>query len=135
MKPWQVTFAAQDPVDPLAQWKVGVTKSKFRLIHDSGDEKKLARLLLVEQVVRAPNLIIRGWDRPAKNHCLVYVGRPKSDYPRIKIETPAPPGMLFLVFVMSDGMIDDWNWRRAKHDNPDLPEGLGEELIWPAKPT
>jgi len=38
--------------------------------------------------------------------------------------------MIFLVFVLPDGTIDDWNWRKVDANHPDLPEGVNGRLVW-----
>jgi hypothetical protein len=91
----------------------------------------MARLLLVAEVLLTPDAIVSGWGRPDRDDCFVYVGRPSRDYRRISIETTPPPNQLFLVFVLPDGTIDDWNWRIADAADPSKPEGMKGHVIWP----
>jgi hypothetical protein len=119
------------PVNPpYDTWEVGVPRWKINTLGDKNHESKLARMLLLEQVVGEPDLIIKGWDRLGKDGCYVYVGRPSRDYTRPRVNAPAPPGQVFLVFVLPDGTIDDWAWRPV--DEQGNPEGVGGETVWQA---
>lgn len=63
---WKVSWEAMSPEDPEKTWRIGVSEPKLALLREKGHEFRLARLLLVDQVVREPLLLIRGWDRPTK---------------------------------------------------------------------
>jgi len=116
------------PSNPsLETWKVGIAESKIRLLRENGDKRRLVRIRLVKEVCEKPGDIVHGWKRQDKDDCYLYYGSPKSDYRSATIETPAPEGMVFLVFVLPDGTIDDWNWRPASEDDPRIPEGIRSE--------
>jgi len=139
---WKYKLHARNPRDLNgAKWTVGIDEGKITLLARKGHEAKLARIALVKDVLDDPDGIIGGWSRPDRGDCYVYFGTPNRDFRSTTIETPAPPEKMFLVFVLSDGTIDDWNWRLVDSNNPNLPEGLvrgeGEdgldqrgELIW-----
>ena len=84
---------------------------------------------MVKEVLDDPLCLIRGWDRPEKDECFVYVGRPNHDFQSLTIEKPPPPGKLFLIFVLPDGTIEHWNWR-TESDDKGVPEGLRGEIAW-----
>jgi hypothetical protein len=129
---WKFSCEARDPKQPTTStWEVGILERKYLLIRDKGHEVRLARMLLAAEVVQDPISIYAGWSRPGRESCIVYVGKPTRDYQSITIQRPAPPGMLFLVFVMEDGSIDDWTWREATAGDPDVPNGVAGTLIWP----
>jgi len=131
---WKVEFNAIDPKDaPRARWKVGVPEWLYKRQQIHGHEKELARLRLVLEVLQeegGTKRLYEGWSRPGKEDCYVYVGRPNRDYKSLRIETPPPPGMIFLIFVLSDGTIDGWTWRKARPDDPNGPLGVTGKLIW-----
>ena len=130
MSRWLVTFETLDPRNPGADaWQVGIHESHLRRLRNSNHEAPLARIVLVEQVVSNPDMIISGWDRPDRGNCFVYVGRPKDDYRKLRIAVTAPPDMVFLVFVLPDGTIDYWAWRPSQ-PNSSKPEGLTGEIAW-----
>jgi hypothetical protein len=132
MSKWIHSFPAKSPYNqPDVEWRVGIHANKFERLRKSGHEAKLARLALVGEVVGEPLFILDGWGRPEKDDCFVYVGKPAVDYRRVSIQTPAPPGQLFLVFVLPDGTIDDWNWRPTDLNDPSRPEGMRGKTIWP----
>jgi len=114
--------------------EVGVSEKHFRLLQQNGDHLAIGRLRLAKEVLEDPICIVQGWDRQRTEECRIYVGRPKRDYRSSKIDIPAPPGMLFLVFVLPGGTIDVWTWRPCEPDNPDFPQGVKGEVIWP-QPT
>jgi hypothetical protein len=103
----------------------------LELLQEKGHIVKQARILLIDEVLRETWAIFQGWSRPGTDDCLVYVGNPGQDYRGPRIETPSPPGMVFLVFVLPDGTIDDWNWRKVTASDPDMPEGVIGRKIWP----
>lgn len=132
MARWLISFEAIDPNDLHGRWKVGISEKHYTKLRHSGHEKALARTLLVGEVLsEGTKRIYRGWSRPDKEDSYVYVGAPKRDRKSLSIETPAPPGMVFLVFVLPDGTVDEWTWRRIAAGDYE-PEGVSGELIWQA---
>jgi hypothetical protein len=132
---WLLYFEAIDPKNLNGKtWKVGVHQRHYKFLQNRGHEKSLARLLLVREVLQGgTTLLYEGWGRPGKEEkCYVYVGHPKTDYKSLSIETCAPPEMVFLVFVLSDGTIDDWTWRRIaeNEDGTEVPSDIKGKLIW-----
>jgi hypothetical protein len=127
---WFHSFVAQHYDDENNTWEIGITETKFRRLQKNGDIVKLVRLALVEEVVSGPIRIVRGWERPDTEQCLVYVGKPDRDFHGPRIEKPPPPNMLFVVFVLPDGTIDYWNWRPTAADDPFMPEGIGGVTLW-----
>lgn len=129
---WIIEFDARLPSKPDQEtWKVGIAPAKLEILQRYGHEAKLVRILLVSDVLRDTYAIFEGWSRPDTDGCFVYAGKPGRDYPRRGIDTPAPPGMIFLVFVLPDGTIDDWNWRPINPEDPTIPEGINGRRIWP----
>ncbi len=131
MKRWKFVIEAQSPDDPHATWRTGFTVRTIELLISKGHTEKLARARLAEEVLQSPDSIIKGWGRD-RDDCLIYVGAPLQDYRSSSVETPPPKGMLFLVFVLSDGTIDDWSWRPAEAGEPGMPEGMKGTVLWPA---
>lgn len=132
MARWLLTFEAIDPNNLNGHWKTGIREADYKSIQIHGHEARQARILLVKQVLEgATQLIFRGWSRPDMEDSYVYAGRPDRDYKSLTIETPPPPEMVFLVFVLPDGTIDDWNWRPSTIQKG-IPDGVNGELIWPA---
>lgn len=132
MSRWFLQFDAINPANPEDRWKTGIHQAHYRRLQVHGHEKALARIMLVNDVLTEGTLrIYGGWSRPDKDDCFVYVGRPTREFKSLSIETPPPPGMVFLVFVLPDGTVDDWNWRPCQ-DNSDEPQGVEGELIWTA---
>lgn len=133
---WLFTFEAIDPKNPLKTWKVGVHERKFKIAQRSGHPKVNARLVLVAEVLQGgTERIYEGWCRPGKDEdCYVYVGRPTKDLKSATITTPPPAGMVFLVFVLADGSIDEWMWRPCSDENGgNTPDGVTGVLIWSQK--
>jgi hypothetical protein len=129
---WRIEFDARLPSNPNGQtWKVGIAAALLEVLQRHGHSVKQVRILLIEEVLNDTHAIFQGWSRPGTDECFVYVGKPKHDCHGPTIETPAPPGMLFLVFVLPDGTIDDWNWRPAAKDDLTAPEGINGRRIWP----
>lgn len=136
MARWLLPFDSTiDPVDPSREWTTGIHQRLYQSLQWNGHEAKLARIALVDDVLTRDGTkrIYKGWFRQGKDDCYVYVGTPDGDHRSLSIHTPPPPGMVFLVFVLPDGSIDDWNWRPAKKDTTE-PEGVSGELIWPPIP-
>jgi hypothetical protein len=128
MADWEISFKAIDPRFALGRWNTGVSGRLLRLLRQQGHDARLARLVLVREVLcESPLEIRRGWSRYAMEDCFVYVGMPNRDFRRLTIETPPPPGSVFLVFVLEDGTIDEWNWR-ALIDG--YPEGVDGAVLW-----
>ena len=132
MSRWKFQVETIDPRDVSRKWLVGVTEEYYRRIRNANHEKDHARLILVYEVLARPIAIYRGWDRQGHWDDYVYVGKPASDFHRIQptIEVPAPPGLSFLVFVQSGGIIDAWTWRKHAEGDPSRPESVNGELIW-----
>jgi hypothetical protein len=130
MPKWRFTIEAQLPTDPSQTWECGISRAKIDRMVANSDEVWLARLVLVKGVLESPTRIIQGWGRD-KEACLVYIGRPASDYRKAGIETPVKRGMLFAVFVLDGGPIDHWTWRLPTAEDPDMPDGMKGEIIWP----
>lgn len=135
MPEWVHTFIAVHPKGKEA-FKVGLPRDLWRNITQHGHEVKRARLELVRDVLQAPVEIRLGWARFGTEDCYVYVGKPEKDIrrgpPDARIETPPPPGEVFLVFVLADGSIDEWTWRALAADHPSGVEG---HVIWPPNQT
>jgi hypothetical protein len=131
MARWLLTFRAMDPTNVDNQWEVGVSEGLYRYLQNNGHEKAIARLLLVRDVLEGGTTsIYRGWSWPDKDECFVYEGRPSRDYKSLTIDTPAPKRMVFLVFVLPDGAIDDWTWRPVAEEGENRPDGIAGELVW-----
>jgi hypothetical protein len=131
MSRWYLTFKAKDPRNLKGHWETGIHEADFKRIRLFGHASRVARIQLVQYVLEEDTqLIFRGWSRPDKEDCYVYAGRPDRDYRALNIETPPPPEMMFLVFVLPDGIIDDWNWRPSRVQKG-MPDGVNGELIWP----
>src|SRR6185312_4934673 len=113
---WIVEFQAIDPrkspIDSSRFWPVGIPEWLYRHHQHHGNEKALGRLFLVGELLQEKTEEIReGWCRPGKEDCFAYCGQLARDFKSPQIETPAPPGMTFVVFVLRDGSIDEWTWR------------------------
>lgn len=133
---WVLTFQAIDPRNPNEFWDVGIPGWLYRKHQNSGNEKALGRIFLVADVLQGgTEEIHRGWSRPGKEtDCYAYWGRPTREFKSPRIETPAPPGMAFVVFVLPDGSIDEWTWRALSEEGGfSYPAGVKGELIWPQK--
>jgi hypothetical protein len=132
---WIVSFQAVDPNNPDGFWEVGVPPWLYKVHQNKGKESALSRLLLVGEVLQGGTIQLRrGWSRPGKDEdCYAYIGKPKRDYPSAQIDLPAPPGKVFVVFVLKDGAIDEWTWRNEVEDKGEFvnPDGVKGELIWP----
>ncbi|MHC4398390.1 MAG: hypothetical protein ACYTG0_01780 [Planctomycetota bacterium] len=136
MARWLLTFRAIDPNALDKRWDTGVPERLYRQIQHHGHEKALARLVLVQEVLeRDTHSLYGGWSRPDKEDCFVYVGCPNRDFKSLTIETPPPPGMGFLVFVLPDGTIDEWTWRQFDEEGGNRPSGVTGELIWSLNPS
>jgi hypothetical protein len=143
MPHWKWSFDAIDPNDTGKLWTVGIPHFIYEYAQHHGDEKRLARLVLINDVLcpedekgaegKGTDRIYRGWSRHDKENCFVYEGSPVRDFYSFSIGMVncPPPNAVFLVFVLPDGAIDDWNWR---HLGPDgNPEGMSGEVIWTRK--
>lgn len=129
MPRWLLDFDAIDPKNLEGRWKTGIHEKHYNAIRHSGHENKVARIMLVNEVLQNETKhLFRGWSRHDKEDSFVYVGTPGQDFKSLTIQTPAPPGMVFLVFVLPDGTIDDWIWRASRGENK--PDGVTGELIW-----
>ena len=129
---WKIEFDARLPSNPDQEtWKVGIAPSLCDTLQKRGHVVKQARILLVRNVLDDTREIFQGWSRPDTDDCFVYTGNPGYDCRGPTIEVPPPAKIIFLVFVLRDGTIDDWNWRPLKADDPTLPEGVNGRRIWP----
>ncbi|REJ65774.1 MAG: hypothetical protein DWQ31_17740 [Planctomycetota bacterium] len=138
MSRWHWEFSALDPNNPGSEWTVGIAESHYRCIRNAGHDKAHARILLVKEVLETPVAIRKGWSRQGKSDdCLTYIGKPAIDYHKIcpEICVPAPPGMVFLVFVTGGGTIDEWTWRKHKEGDITAPDDVEGELIWQPNQT
>lgn len=136
MARWFFAIEAIDPTDVAQRWETGIQEQLYRRLQNSGHEKAIARLYLVNDVLSGGTThIYRGWSRPGMDECFVYVGCPDRDFKSLSIETPPPKGMVFLVFVLKDGTINDWTWRPLAEDEEDRPQGVTGELIWSKNPS
>jgi hypothetical protein len=132
---WLLTFDAISQENPGNKtWQVGVPEWLYRKHQTNGHEKALARLLLVETVLQGGTVhLFEGWWRKGKDEgCYVYAGSPGRDFKSLKIETPAPRNMLFLIFVLFGGTIDDWAWRPRSEEKgkEHLPSDIKGRLVW-----
>lgn len=132
MTRWKAVFEAINPKNPeVDKWLTGISPDLYRRLQHQGDERRQARLLLVREVLEeCTEALYGGWSRPMKDDSFVYVGRPTHDFKSLSIETPPPLGMVFLVFVLPDGTIDEWTWRKSDPESG-APLGVNGELIWP----
>lgn len=135
MTRYKIPIDALDPNDETGTWQVGVTHQRFERLKSSGHDKDYARLFLLLNVLTKPTAVYRGWNRDGQEDGLVYVGKPESDYHRVRggaieIEVPAPAGMLFIVFVTQGGTVDSWSWRKHTDSNSDRPQDLQGDPIW-----
>jgi hypothetical protein len=136
MARWLLTVEAIDPTDVEQRWETGVPEGLYRALQRAGHEKAIARLYLVREVLAGGTThTYRGWCRPDKDDCFVYVRRPDRDFKSLTIETPPPKGMVFLVFVLPDGTIEEWTWRPVAENETDRPDGVTGELIWSRNPS
>ena len=136
MARWLLSFEAISPLNPDVQWTVGVSDWHYRNLRNHGHEKQIARLMLLREVLEGGTVkIYKGWCRPEKDDCFVYEGHPARDYKSLTINTPSPGGMVFIVFVLPNGEVDDWTWRFVAEDGGSRPDGINGELIWSANPS
>ena len=132
MSRWKYKLETKLPENPNKDvWNVGVHEQKINLLLKNGHMVRLCRLDIVKEVLSDPLAIYGGWSRPDKEDCFVYVGKPAHDRRGESIELPPPPGMLFVVFILPDGTIDYWNWRPQSESDPNVPQGVKGEKIWP----
>lgn len=129
MARWIYTFDALHP-SGAKHWTVGLLQAKMKTLHGNGHEVKLARAVLAGEVVTNPLIIGKGWCRYDREDCLVYAGKPSRDLRGQNIETPPPNNMFLLVFVLPDGTIDDWAWRPASEQDPDVPSDITGDILW-----
>lgn len=134
------TFSALDPSDPtgVQTRDIGLEQTQVDvLLHEEGtvnDKVRLARLLLAKEVAQAPEVIFEDLKRPNHEDGLCYCGRPSHDFRGPRIETPAPPNMVFCVFVVSSGKISAWRWEPCDELEPDYPEDWKNRfgrIVWP----
>jgi hypothetical protein len=136
MARWLLPFRAINPKNLDSSWEIGVSERHYRYIQNHGHEKQIARLVLVQEVLEGGTVnLYKGWSRPEKEDSFVYEGRPTRDFKSLTIETPAPVGLVFLVFVLPDGEVDEWTWRPLTEDGGKQPDGIKGALIWSASPS
>lgn len=136
MARWFVPFQAIDPRNLGSYWTVGVSERHYKRLQNSGHEKAIARLLLVRYVLEGgTSSIFEGWSRPDKEGCFVYAGYPKQDFQSLRIEIPVRKGLIFLVFVLPSGEVDEWTWRCASDGGESRPDGVRGKLIWSVNPS
>lgn len=112
-------------------WKVGIQPWLVKKLQRRGPKAKFFRMLLVKEVCETPLCIHKGWDRDGYEEATVYIGKPSKDLHSDTIELPAPPNMLFFVFVLPDGTIDDWQWRIC-NEGESCGDGIAVgKRIWP----
>jgi len=133
MSRWKYELTTKLPESPNKEvWNVGVHEQKINLLLKNGHKVRLCRLDIVKEVLSDPLAIYGGWARPDKEDCFVYVGKPAHDRRGPTIETPPPPKMLFVVFILPDGTIDDWNWRPQSESDQNVPQGVKKgKKLWP----
>jgi hypothetical protein len=134
MTRWIFTTRALNP-DGRGTWETGIRPAYYKVLQQSGDAATLARIAIAKDVVESPNRIVKGWDRDETDRCYVYIGNPGQDYRSATIELPAPPKMVFAVFVLPDGIWDLWAWRPVDDNNPSGANGVKGEVIWTAPTT
>ena len=133
MARWFLPFTSIDPKNLEDTWEIGILQNHYNAIRIHGHEKQIARIVCVDEVLADPASLFRGWNRPDKDNCFVYAGFPENDFKSLTISTSRPRNMIFLVFVLEDGTINDWNWREIDADAPMQPMGINGELIWTKK--
>ena len=132
------TFDALDPSDPTAVQtrQVGVEKQQFDKLLSEEHQVRLARLALAKHVCSEPDWIFEGLQRPEQDWSTCYVGSPGVDFRGLKIQTPPPPGTVFLVFVTTRGKIWDWRWEDVDKDGTGFPENYRTRfgrILWPSQ--
>jgi hypothetical protein len=137
-RPKQWTLSALDPrgIRKGDVWDVWLEQAHIDGLTRYGVSVRYYRLLLVEEVLSDPSVVFEGWEREGQDEGLCYVARPKRDFRSDCIEVPAPPGMVFLVFVTSGGKISEWRWEKSDVDNPEFPEGYKtrfRRIVWPTR--
>jgi hypothetical protein len=102
---------------------------------EKGLAARFARVKLIPDAVKNPIMVLEGWKRDGYDKALIFVAKPVRDFRSPEIETPPPPGMLFLVFATPETyIISDWRWERADAEDPDVPEESlkrSERILWP----
>ncbi len=127
---------ALDPHDPTGDstWDVGLEQGQIEiLLREDGkvnDKVRLYRLVLAQEVVKNPDAVFEGWQRPDQDDGLCYVGQPEIDYIRRDVEAPAPPGKVFCVYIAGSGKIVRWSWELA--DEVYGVEDRFRSKLWPA---
>jgi hypothetical protein len=130
---WKLPFEAIDPRDPANKtWTVGVEHARLEYVHRWCHESKLLQLKCVEYVLQKTETLYRSWGRENTDQNYVYVGSPKNQMLRLRVEAPADPKCLFVVFVRVDGSIADWEWRPRSSSDLKKPSGIEGEELWRA---
>ena len=131
------TFAALDPFDLTGNNPrlIGLEQQQLDSLLRGGHTTRLARLKLASEVASDPYVVFEDWKRPQQEDGLCYCGRPTIDYRDIDITVPAPPGMIFAVYVKPSGKISRWDWEPADQENPDYPADWRNQrfgrIVWP----
>lgn len=133
MARWFLPFTSLNPKNLKDTWEVGILQNHYHVLKNKGHEKQIARICCVDEVLQHPAYLFKGWSRPDKDDCFVFAGFPANDYKSLTITTPRPSNMIFLVFVLPGGTIDDWNWREIDPNNHPKPSGISGDLIWAKK--
>jgi len=99
-----------------------------------GPVSKFFDAYLLAEVLSNPLHILRGLKREDYDEGLCYVAFPSKRYRGHEIELPPPPGLIFLVFVRSDWVVMDWEWRKVDDEAPSYPTNWKvdfAEEVWP----
>ena len=131
------TFPALDPFggNDEKTWPVGLEQTQLEELLKANHRKRLARLKIAAVVALDPIVIFGDWKRPEHEDGICYCGKHGEDYHAPDITVPAPPGMVFCVYVKPSGRLSRWNWEPADESNPDFPEGWTKDrfgrILWP----
>lgn len=126
---------ALDPSDPngVEVQSVWIEQAQIEGLTRCHLTARFHRLRLLPEVLKKPTVVFGGLERPSQEEGICYVGRPPHDFPKERIEVPAPPGKVFLVFVTESGKVFDWRWEKSDTEKPDYPEKWEERfrrILW-----
>lgn len=97
-----------------------------------GPTPKFYDALLLSFALNDWSHVYRGLKREEYEEGYCFVAQPPKRYRSHDIELPPPPGLVFLVFVRSDGIVMDWEWRKVDENDPTRPKdwhtAFGEEI-------